>query len=669
MILRKRHFTSFGIFLVFLIICVIAFENCSKVHLSPLVPERQVSSVVGAEAQRLPIPRKDPGNARVVVLLDQSFSMVWGKCPQDLDGTAPNPTGSPFSSCQRGPGVDQPGYRYDVTKAWLDELSGIVEKGMDVKVMLLPFSGGKAKRPNPIASPVHNLKDLDHMKFLDVPKAGIWLSALRQEQDAMKANGNREIMGTTVFDPIFDYAYAEIVREATLLKEQDKLATTPFLFVVISDGVYKPTNGLFGLLRQVSGCPNCSTTPNHIACTCFSTGVCWSGPGEAPGRYCQLLEQNFREYLGDPAVNQLDEVVVSLNNILKLEQDPDFLGFRISMKFAKMNWLAVPSEDTNRASDKTKNIFDEVQTSLIRRQIPIYNITNGTPPFPVVNLGGDSSTYLIENFYAINTNIYVNKFGNLNVDSDGDGLGDEEEASQAMDPGNPRSNGICLDGITVNYGCQKLGCRPDIDMDRDGLNECEETTVGTRDITLDSDADHIPDFFEALRFLKPGDDDRGSKSSGDGFTDHDHFRYGVHPLRQLSSVLDRYKVDLVSSFMGYELVSDQSGAQQAVAKYVVDLRSMPLAPTQAVASSSILVMKSSSGSGPIEDEVRLDPIAKEAHVNRVYFLLEMATLENRQKISWHLLKMDVSAPEGAGSYSLPGSFSFDKFVQIQGEPP
>ncbi|MBK8205141.1 MAG: hypothetical protein IPK68_23570 [Bdellovibrionales bacterium] len=91
----------------------------------------------------------------------------------------------------------------------------------------------------------------------------------------------------------------------------------------------------------------------------------------------------------------------------------------------------------------------------------------------------------------------------------------------------------------------------------------------------------------------------------------------------------------------------------------------PLAPTQAVASSSILVMKSRSGSDPIEDDVRLDPIAKEAHINRVYFLLEMATLENRQKISWHLLKMDVPAPEGAGSYALPGSFSFDKFVQIQ----
>lgn len=65
----------------------------------------------------------------------------------------------------------------------------------------------------------------------------------------------------------------------------------------------------------------------------------------------------------------------------------------------------------------------------------------------------------------------------------------------------------------------------------------------------------------------------------------------------------------------------------------------------------------------------LDPLAKEAHINRVYFLLEMATLENRQKISWHLLKMDVAAPEGAGLYALPSSFSFDKFVQIQGEPP
>ncbi|MBK8205139.1 MAG: hypothetical protein IPK68_23560 [Bdellovibrionales bacterium] len=163
--------------------------------------------------------------------------MVWGKCPQDLDGTAPNPTGSPFNSCQRGPGVDQPGYRYDVTKAWLDELAAVVEKGMDVKVMLLPFSGGKAKRPNPIASPVHNLKDLDHMKFLDLPKAGTWLAALRQEQEAMKIDGKREIMGTTVFDPILDYAYAEIVRERLCSRSKTSWRQRLFLFVVISDGV------------------------------------------------------------------------------------------------------------------------------------------------------------------------------------------------------------------------------------------------------------------------------------------------------------------------------------------------------------------------------------------------------------------------------------------------
>ncbi len=68
-------------------------QNCTNARLAAKAIRALPSIVSGENPQTLPIPTRESGDARIVIVLDQSFSMVWDKCPQDLDGESPNPSG------------------------------------------------------------------------------------------------------------------------------------------------------------------------------------------------------------------------------------------------------------------------------------------------------------------------------------------------------------------------------------------------------------------------------------------------------------------------------------------------------------------------------------------------------------------------------------------------
>jgi len=656
LLFRKRYHLLRS-FLIFLLI-LLAYQNCSKIALTPVTQEAH-SVAHNNSGGQLPLPKNLSPNSRVVILVDQSFSMVWDKCPEDLDGATPAPSSGALS-CDRAPGVDTNQYRYQIIRKWLDELDQYASQGANIKVMILPFSGGKAIRPKPsnAPSPIHGLRDFDYMKFLSINNARTWVQALQNEQTAVENDPSIEIMGTTIFKPILDYAQGKIQAEVDILKNVGELESTPFEVIWITDGVYKPTNYLFSLLHQVSGCPDCTQNPDHQAC---SWGQ-WSGPVN-PYQYCQMLEQNFRQYIGVPEVNVLDQVIASVNNIFKLKQQPAYSGLRLRIRLAKMNWQAVPIEDKNTASDKTKNIFDEIQEKTLEK-LNVYNIDSAEPPFSVFSGGTDSLTYIIKNLYAINTNAYVDKYGKLTIDSDGDGLPDNLDPN----PQNPRSNGFCLDGISKNFGCTMIGCDPKVDRDHDGLNECEEATIKTASLFFDSDKDNIPDLFEALRGLNPNFNDSKTFSSGDRYSDHRHFYEGVSPQIKLADVANLNKVRLETKLIGFDTVKDENNTTHAVGHYIIDLKNLPLVPTLAVPASKIPDMKPSQSPTalPIPHLERLDTTPKLANENQIIFLLQMTTVENPDKSVWFILKSNYKYLGYSGSMSLGQDFKFTNFKQIQG---
>lgn len=95
--------------------------------------------------------------------------------------------------------------------------------------------------------------------------------------------------------------------------------------------------------------------------------------------------------------------------------------------------------------------------------------------------------------------------GAIKVDSDGDGIPDEDEIKLGTDPLHADTD---LDGLSDKVelvaGMNPLspdtvaGCDPLGDADHDGLTDCEEKILGSNPCMGDTDADGVPDLIEFL---------------------------------------------------------------------------------------------------------------------------------------------------------------------------
>jgi hypothetical protein len=123
--------------------------------------------------------------------------------------------------------------------------------------------------------------------------------------------------------------------------------------------------------------------------------------------------------------------------------------------------------------------------------------------------------YTLETVIASNLNLLYRGEG-VAIDSDGDGISDNEESRYGFNPFNSRTNGrlldrICLD-LTGGNNCDQVaqGCLTTPNMF--GLTNCDLQALALDsfphpDKGLDSDQDSIPDFFEIRLGLIPNQHD------------------------------------------------------------------------------------------------------------------------------------------------------------------
>lgn len=113
----------------------------------------------------------------------------------------------------------------------------------------------------------------------------------------------------------------------------------------------------------------------------------------------------------------------------------------------------------------------------------------------------------------------------LSPDSDGDGVSDYDEvANETVDPGSGDVDG---DGLTDGFEGQVSLTNPnDADSDDDGLSDGDEWNRGTDPLVLDSDGDGLSDGFEVGRGTNPLSGD----SDGDGVDDGYETGRGMNPL-------------------------------------------------------------------------------------------------------------------------------------------
>jgi hypothetical protein len=126
----------------------------------------------------------------------------------------------------------------------------------------------------------------------------------------------------------------------------------------------------------------------------------------------------------------------------------------------------------------------------------INNALNG------INYASLQRSLQLKRLIAFNRNALARQ-GQILIDSDGDGLSDEDEAKYHTDPKNPDTDYDNInDWIEVKYGMNPLamdminGCNPVADTDEDRLYDCEERVLGTDPCILDTDGDGIPDLVE-----------------------------------------------------------------------------------------------------------------------------------------------------------------------------
>ena len=164
------------------------------------------------------------------------------------------------------------------------------------------------------------------------------------------------------------------------------------------------------------------------------------------------------------------------------------------------------------------------------------------------NYSAIKAEYALANFFATDSNTLADLPSPI-VDTDGDGLSDDEEftlhtcvgpSAKCKDPTDTDGDGYSdflearnlragfdpLDRARPAQKCAALG-----DSDGDGLRDCEELILGTDPRLFDSDADRISDLVEVRAGLDPLDpDDALADPDHDGVRSIDEVRAHTNPL-------------------------------------------------------------------------------------------------------------------------------------------
>lgn len=255
-----------------------------------------------------------------------------------------------------------------------------------------------------------------------------------------------------------------------------------------------------------------------------------------------LLDATIANW-GDYKLNYYWKIRNSLRGITNTFKNNPELEFRFNfIRFESANSSLKPPAYLLTKERNWMTLAKEMFSSQHRHAAS----SSGALPFALFPNSSSVNGYKLSHFFVLNPQVRLNPFGFAVVDSDADGLFDHEEDQLSQyDKNKSRTNGICLDVIDFRYGgCVTLGCDPEIDIDGDGLNQCEELTLGTSDIDWDFDNDGISDYFEVIYGFNPLVDDRAEDYNGDGISNFINFTHGAGPWTDIASVPDERKIRL-----------------------------------------------------------------------------------------------------------------------------
>lgn len=706
---------SFGLLCLSLI--AISFENCSEVAYDLNYLEPAGTSFNSFSEFDLQTPLKTRKIDRYIFLVDMSFSMISGPCPQDVDaniifnrnesrqtvnGWDPNkllPNRSitdyqqstafdcyvdleagqdqfplPFRAASYGSvppiqnstivGSDYKAYRLSVVKKWIQQLRTNLspERQDAAKVLIVPFTTGVAMD--------RLLREIRfQFRFHDLNEVGVddLLDDLTQvhETQLEKATDENDFhrwkdrsMGASSPAAVIEKIYNLVYEDMNALAQLGVLRRSSYDFFILSDGILTPIKEQIDL-----------AVSTHFRChQCSQEG------GACPN-LCKNIREGLEKIVGQSDSNSRLNLALKFNRIQGLTQ---FFGSgKIRNHFVQVN-----QEYVEKVYQGQLNLFELLgeEYEKFNYGFKYWKLDKDNLPFDLATNQIEYQNFSLTGVIILNPNLRVGEDGILHYDSDADGLFDEEEEKFGTDPLNPRTWGVCLDSMAINPAykkrCEALATLPDcgvhLDTDMDSLNECEERLLGSDRYDFDTDDDLIPDYYEWIYQFNPIASDRNIDTNGDGITNLNAFLAGLGPAHNFINVDDSMKVLFELS----EEVTDQRHEDVWISQFSINLTSIPYGPEMIRGSiphsQSCLLYhtRSSDNSNPCDSngiaaDDLLFHVNQYGHFNRGVALLRLRDRDKEDNIIWKIMKFDISfADEKINVFDLKNFRDFDVIDEV-----
>ncbi len=685
-------------------VCLLVFgQQCSRVPLERL-------ESIGFESKSsnpflIPPPTEFPVVRRYILLVDMSNSMISGPCQNDVEGGIYFPGSGPFSvydptkgvgrsddhradgiDCRVNdqlviekvsllsnvlpnikinppifyetyPGIDFSGSRIEIVKTWLADLlnNSTPEMLNNTKIMLIPVSGGVSQAK--LASSLGSVVGISDMfKFIPLSDSKVmaeveWLKqehmrnySLVRSSDIWRYETTK--MGTTAPGALLSSIYDSVTEDMRELNHDGLLSYADYDVVHLSDGFLSPQpDSISKVLKFYQPCAACAADSKNCV------GI------------CSTLVKNMETAWGVPSDNSLDQLDFKLGLLQSL---PQFFG----AGNLRMNFVQLYKARSLKARPGETTYFDDLIPYFKKRnsRFSLWQADSEKPPFQLLGSYRESVTYKMTDIFLLNPNVRADVNGQLQIDSDGDGLFDNEEIALGTDPHRARTNGYCLDSFMAHEAyasrCKAMvasrSCDPTLDSDGDGLNECEEMLLGTDPFDFDTDGDGIPDLYEWIYGYNPLSGDVEKDNNGDGFTNMYNFARGLGPVADVQRLTPTVMANYDVNFLGREKMDGNNARETWVESYQVILKNLPVMEMDPTDESKQVPMFASRVSDdPHERDANLisaqDSLLSYPTVkfkNKMVGLMRLVDRDNPDRIFWRIFKADIPVTQSINQPQL-----------------
>lgn len=634
-----------------LLVCLVGLTGCTNAKLAP--SKGSVESASAGDEFYLATPKEQKGPRRFIFFVDMSNSMVSGGCKTDVDNDKEPADPKEFDvvqattpglPCASDKGVDPNADRLAIVEKWLNELDGQA----DTKVILMPFTGGIMETNRLAASYGGGLFGAGAKPeiggFTEVRDAKEILTRLKTQHKtdleiATKGVGDTKFMGTstpaTFLSRLSQFVYSDMKD----LQDKGQLTTASYRMFFFSDGVATPTLSQVKTALNLKKCSHTCLQKENNTKTC--------------SKECRDYFQEILDYWGNPEDNSFANIKQKMTALTML---PEILGegsFQLNLITVHPERIEESEKaiETNYLANFKKNLLGAKSLS----------IQSSIPPFSLAGANADVVSYKLTALYALNNNFRLNPYGDVEADSDGDGLFDSEELQFSKDPRKQRTSGVCLDSIAVQPAYKDrcatppeiLGCNKNWDTDGDGLNECEEMILGTSPSDFDSDGDLIPDGLEVVYRNYLGRDDGYLDTNSDNVNNHVNFMAGLMPHHYIDKVRASDKVSFSKQFLGFKSDRQINGQLIQTEGYRIQVLGIPIGTVLGTSEDVALYYgKVSKPENKIPESQQILFGPKTSNSNSIIFLARIIDVNDTSKAIWAMLRKPIVAEKGFTSFGL-----------------